>query len=128
MLKKSFSFAPFFDHGSSLCAYIPEKNVELYLGKDRIKFESLVNSKSKSRIRIDGSSKKEPSHMEVMEYLFDRNPKLFKLCVNEVVKSLSKGWIEKSILIYPDKIISAKKKILIQKYLYRKLELLNSML
>ena len=41
--------APLYDNGSSLCAYI-DKNVVDNILKDKMKFESIINTKSKSMI------------------------------------------------------------------------------
>lgn len=40
---------PLYDNGSSLCAYEDNNNIEVFF-KDRMKFEALVNTKSKSAI------------------------------------------------------------------------------
>lgn len=40
---------PLYDNGSSLCAYEDNKNIDIFF-KDNMKFEALVNTKSKSAI------------------------------------------------------------------------------
>jgi len=40
-----------------------------YLGNDKVRFNSLVNSKSKSRIRVNKKIKKEPTHIEMLKYI-----------------------------------------------------------
>ena len=45
----NIEFAPLYDNGSSLCAYIDKEDVDNILN-DKMKFESLVNTKSKSAI------------------------------------------------------------------------------
>lgn len=50
---------PLYDNGSSLCCYENESQVE---NKDIRHFEALVDSKSRSIIRIDGSVKAKPRH------------------------------------------------------------------
>lgn len=42
---------PLYDNGSSLCCFIREDQLGDYLGKDRLKFESLVDTKSRSMVR-----------------------------------------------------------------------------
>jgi|GEM_PF-5813520 len=66
---KSIKLCPLYDNGSSLCCYIPESQVDSYLGNDRLRFKSLVDSKSKSRIRINKKLKKEPTQLEVLIFL-----------------------------------------------------------
>ena len=60
---------PLYDNGSSLCSYVNKKQVEEYLGKDTNRFKSLVDTKSKSIIRIDGTQKSRPTHRNVISYL-----------------------------------------------------------
>lgn len=66
---KEFRLCPLYDNGSALCCYIKESSVQGYLGKDLKRLESLVDWKSKSRIKIDGSQEAEPTHKSVIEFL-----------------------------------------------------------
>ena len=117
---------PLYDNGSSLCSYVNETLADGYLGKDIRRFESLVDTKSRSMIRIDGFNKKHPKHSEVVEKLlsdymyaaeFGRNVVL-KMS-DEVIVDLLEGY---------DGILSNKKKELIKRYLIRKVELLQQLL
>ena len=45
----NYSMSPLYDNGSSLCAYEDNNNLEIFF-KDKMKFEALVNTKSKSAI------------------------------------------------------------------------------
>lgn len=60
---------PIYDNGSSLCSYISEENIPSFLGNDYMRFTSLVNTKSRSRIRVQGDQKKEATHLEVISYI-----------------------------------------------------------
>lgn len=60
---------PLYDNGSSLCCYLLESKLDGYLGNDKVRFQSLVDTKSRSRIRIDKINAKEPTHLDVLEYL-----------------------------------------------------------
>ena len=62
---------PLYDNGSSLCCYENESQVE---NKDIRHFEALVDSKSRSIIRIDGSVKTKPRHRDVAQYLIGKYP------------------------------------------------------
>lgn len=65
---------------------VQEQNVENYLGKDIRRFESLVKSKSRSRIRIDGRDKREPQHSDVIQYILEQYKESRKLAGLYVTK------------------------------------------
>lgn len=123
--KELVRFAPFYDNGSSLCAYIEEEAIDKYIGNDEVKFNSLVDSKSKSRIRINLTDKKEPRHTEVIKHLFDRSPSAISSAVDLISTHITEGWIDEVLAEYPEEILSIKKKTLIRKFLLRKVELLK---
>ena len=52
------SQCPLYDNGSSLCCYVTDPQISKYEAKDGRAFESLVDTKSKSLIRIDGTQKR----------------------------------------------------------------------
>lgn len=113
---------PLYDNGSSLCCYISDAVAENYLGKDRNRFESLVNSKSKSMIRIDGFLKKRPTHKEVVEYLIKKYTK-----TEAIAKGFCQTMTEPEIYELMEKykgILSPVKIELITRYLLRKREIL----
>lgn len=94
------------------------------MGKDKNKFYSLVNTKSRSRIRIDKYEKKEPTHLEVMKYLkenmreeFDKNLLIINKKINEENINLILNKTEK---------ISKQREILIRKYIFEKKKLKNN--
>ena len=51
----NYSMSPLYDNGSSLCAYEDNNNLEIFF-KDKMKFEALVNTKSKSAIGWEDES------------------------------------------------------------------------
>ncbi len=55
MEDKKFSLSPVYGNSSSLCAYVAESKIERYFGNDRLLWQSLVDSKSKSLTRIKSS-------------------------------------------------------------------------
>ena len=63
-----YEACPLYDNGSSLCCYVNGEMIESYLGRDKKRFQALVDSKSQSMIRIDGYVKKLPTHREVVTY------------------------------------------------------------
>lgn len=123
--EKYFSFAPFYDNGSSLCCYINENNIDDMLGNDIVRYNALVDSKSTSRIRIDGKVKKEPKHTDVMRYLYNKNPIIFKKTFEDIVNKLDSKWIDAMLDNYPEEILSKNRKILISKFLNSKMGLLK---
>ena len=118
---------PLYDNGSSLCCYINSKELPKLLGKDKVRFEALVDSKSKSRIRIDGSQKSLPSHRAVVEYLFE-NYSVSRVIAKDFLAHFSGKTINALLSEYPDEILSNEKKTLINKFLTKKIEILEELL
>jgi len=117
---------PFYDNGSSLCCYINEKSVLDYLGKDTNRFDALTDSKSRSMIRIDGQSKKRPTHYEVVHELINRYPEAMEF--SKIITSrMTEEVIENLVDAYRD-ILSDNKIELIKKFLIRKVNLLERVL
>lgn len=69
MEKGIFSISPLYDNSSSLCAYVKESKIKDYLGKDKLLWKSLVDTKSKTLIRIASNDTKQPTHLTMVEYL-----------------------------------------------------------
>ena len=114
-----------YDNGSSLCCYLLESNLDSYLGNDKIRFQSLVNTKSRSRIRIDKYNKKEPTHLEVLKYL---NGNYYDDVI-DTVKTISYNVDESSvdsILETYDGIMSKERKAVIKKFLLEKVNLMET--
>ncbi|SFL48970.1 HipA-like C-terminal domain-containing protein [Lachnospiraceae bacterium KH1T2] len=122
--KNSQRVCPLYDNGSSLCCYVNERIVLDYLGKDRNRFESLVNTKSRSMIRIDGFQKKRPTHLEVVDYLLHKYSYAIEFS-DEIISRMTVEKIDELLDEYGD-VLSKNKVNLIKKYLIRKIELLVS--
>lgn len=120
-------WCPFYDNGSSLCCFITDEDSSEYLGKDKIRFDSLVDSKSKSLIRIDGTQKKLPTHREMVKHLL-KNYSASKEIAKQIISKLSAEKIDELLIEYTDDILSETKKSLIKKFLMRKCEILNELL
>lgn len=118
---------PIYDNGSSLCCYLKEENIATYLGNDKVRFNSLVNTKSKSRIRIDKKSKKEPTHLEVIKYIKENYNDYIKDFIDIVIKYISKENIDKIINNYDDGLISSNRKELIRRFLLEKVRLIKEL-
>lgn len=118
---------PLYDNGSSLCCYVNSEELPLLLGKDRNRFSALVDSKSRSTIRIDGSKKKLPSHREVVCYLFE-NYAVSKQIAKDFIVKLTPAVVDNLLDEYPTQILSEGKKKLICKFLNGKIEILKELL
>ncbi len=57
---------PVYDNGSSLCCYVEEEKVNEFL-RDKLRLNSLMDTKSKSRIGCSGIPK--PRHSEMVKYI-----------------------------------------------------------
>jgi HipA-like protein len=115
-------FCPLYDNGSSLCCYLLESKLDSYLGNDKVRFQSLIDTKSKSRIRIDKNDKREPTHLEVLIHLKSN----YYYEVIDIVKTIVYNINEKSvdaILNVYTGIIGEKREMLIKKFLLGKVNL-----
>lgn len=116
---------PAYDNGSSLCCYLEEDKIDMYLGNDKIKFNSLVNTKSKSRIRLDKHCKKEPTHLEVISYI-KKNYYIESIgFVNSIINSIHDLTMDELLSKYSEAIFSDKRKKLIKLYVLEKIKLLE---
>ena len=118
---------PLYDNGSSLCCYVNERQVDLYSDNDIHRFEALVDSKSKSMIRVDGSIKARPRHREVVQHLVEKYP-VTRTIAKRFLENLDAAVIDNLMDQYSDTILSTKKNQLIRRYLLKKLELLDKIL
>ena len=107
-------FAPLYDNGSSLCAYVEEKEIGLIL-RDRIRFEALINTKSKSAI---GCNNVRPvRQFELVQYIKD---KYYNKTVNFIKKindNINEIKIDEILKNYNEEIISNERKVLLKKFL-----------
>lgn len=124
MENKTLRLSPLYDNSSSLCAYVKESKIDQYLGKDQLLWKSLVDTKSKSLIRIANKDRRQPTHLEVINFLQNNYHKQ----TIDIVKRIETFVTEESICAILDKygeVLTTKRRILIVKYLLTKVELLN---
>lgn len=119
---------PLYDNGSSLCCYVHDEQLNGLLGKDKRQFDSLVDSKSRSIIRIDGSSKQKPKHSDVVRYLLKTYPKTTYGIGTRFLNKLNDNIVDKLMDQYQPNILVSRKNELIRKFLKRKLEILNKLI
>lgn len=106
-LSLDIRWCPLYDNGSSLCCYLNNSQLEKLLEKDLNRFV-LLDSKSRSLIRIDGTQKKLPTHREVASYLL-KNYSSARNIARRFIKCLSKQTIDNLLAEYPENILSVKK-------------------
>lgn len=127
MFSFKISQCPLYDNGSSLCCYVTEFQVDSFLGRDTTRFNSLVDSKSRSMIRIDGTKKKRPTHREVVQHLLNNYPVTRSMAI-EFVHTLDADSINRLMDQYPTTVLSANKNALIRRYLIEKVSILTDLL
>lgn len=125
--KREVRKCPLYDNGSSLCCYVNDKQLDRMFGKDAGPFNALVDTKSRSIIRIDGSRKAQPRHREVVKYLLSEYPETHDICV-QFIKKLNNDIIDNLVNVYQSEILSLEKNKLIRRFLKRKLEILGELL
>ena len=118
---------PLYDNGSSLCCYVPEKQISKFETKDTKPFEALTDSKSVSMIRIDGKNKNKPRHSDVMRYLLNTYPAT-EVIIKRVIERLNDNVIDELLGIYQNEILSERKRGLITKYIKRKVRILKTLI
>lgn len=117
-------FAPLYDNGSSLCALVNESEIDNYLGSDKLKFASLVDSKSRTLVRIYGNNKNVPTHKEVLTYLREYYYKETKEFVELAIRRLNEEKIN-DILRNVSQYISHRRYKLLKKYIITKMDILK---
>lgn len=119
MKGKEVQLCPLYDNSSSLCAYVEETKINQYLGHDLMLWKSLIDTKSKSMIRITCQDKKQPTHLEIIQYISKKYYKQTK----DIVKRVEGFMTEEAIGGIVDKyeeILSVEKGKLVKKYLLSK--------
>ena len=101
--------------------------MDKYIGKDTLRFEALVKSKSKSRIRIDGREKKEPRHGEVIRYVLE-NYEVAQELAEMYVRKLDENIISELMMEYPIDVLPGKKRLLIERFINAKRDYLAEIL
>lgn len=122
---KNTRLCPLYDNGSSLCCYIQESQIDSYLGNDKMRFNSLVNSKSTSRIRLDKKIKKEPRQLEVLEYLRNNYYEDVVDFIKTILYNINQISVNNLLGEYTEEIVSKKRKTLIKKFLMEKIDLMS---
>ena len=106
--------SPLYDNGSSLCSYINENDIETIL-KDKMKYEAIINTKSKSAI---GWNNMRPiRHFELIKNLkeeyFDETIDFVK----NIKKNITEQSIDTILSNFDDTIISNQMKQLLKQFI-----------
>lgn len=118
---------PLYDNGSSLCCYIDKNKIDSYLGNDKVRFNSLVNSKSTSRIRIDKRIKKEPTQLSVLHFLLENYYEDSIDTIMNIIHNIHYESINSIMESYIG-LMSEKRMVLIEKFLLGKVNLIKEQL
>lgn len=128
MLDISFNYklSPLYDNGSSLCSYEDNNNLEIFF-KDKMKFEALVNTKSKSAI---GWENQRPiRHFELLQKLKEHAYDMTINYIEKIKDNINEQNICKILNEFDNEIISEDMKKLIKVYILerkkRMLEIYN---
>ena len=124
LLEKGFELSPLYDNSSSLCAYVKEDKIDQYLGKDMRLWRSLIDTKSRSLIRISVSDEKQPTHLDVLKYLRQNYYSQTIEIVNKIELTVTDVSLDDILYKYAE-VLTDKKIILIKKYLLGKIELMK---
>ena len=125
MKDKNITLSPLYDNSSSLCAYVSESRIDQYLGKDQLLWKSLVDTKSKSLIRITVNDKKLPTHTEILRFIKKNYFDQTKIITDRIEKFVTEVNVC-DILEKYDEVLSEKRKILIKKYLLSKIQIMDT--
>lgn len=115
---------PLYDNSSSLCSYIKPQKIKQYLGRDSVLWKSLVDTKSKSIIRIRGKDDKRPTHLEVLKFLKENYYTQTVEIVTQITKLVTEEKISNILNHYIDS-LSQEKCELIKRYLLSKIQIMN---
>lgn len=110
----NYSMSPLYDNGSSLCAYEDNNNLEIFF-KDKMKFEALVNTKSKSAI---GWEDERPiRHFELLKKIKDNAYDGTIQYVEKIKTNINEEKINKILSEFNNNIISIDMKKLLKMYI-----------
>lgn len=121
----NIQISPLYDNSSSLCSYIPEKRWAEYLGRDQVLWKSLVDTKSKSLIRIHGNDKTLPTHLEMLNKLKEAYYEETYQLAEKIISIMTKAQIYDILGEYDDYLLPEMKKRIIANFLLSKVEMLK---
>ena len=110
----SFDICPLYDNGSSLCAYEDNNNLDIFF-KDKMKFEALINTKSKSAI---GWENERPiRHFDLLKKLRENAYTMTVPYVEKIKNNINEESINKILAEFDNNIINENMKKLLKLFL-----------
>lgn len=94
------------------------------MGKDLVRWKSLVDTKSKSLVRRTLNDTKRPTHLEMLQYIF-QNYKLETIDIAQRISTLSPEKIDEIVELSSEKQLHTIKKKLICNFLNAKIDMLK---
>lgn len=125
---QQYKACPLYDNGSSLCSYITDEQLKMLFSKDPGPMRRLTDTGSRSRIRIDGHMKKEPTHKAVIQYVLAEYPRITVPIAQIFLDRLLPSKVESILSDLPNDIFSPERKRLVSCYLAKKLAILTQLL
>ena len=113
------SICPLYDNASSLCSYVTDEQIDRSI-RDKNWVNALIDSKSKSLIRINGNKVR---HSEFVRYLSQRYYLETVSFVKDIKEKLTNSVIDEILNAY-NGVLSDKKIILLKIYLKEKIKIL----
>lgn len=120
-----YEFSPLYDNSSSLCCYLPEKEINQCLGSDEKRFISKARSKSKSIVRIDGTVRNIPQHEEVLKFIKSKYPEDIEAFMQQIILKVTDNNISMLLKDYPEILLNENRKQFIKKFLLKKVEIMK---
>ena len=113
-IKITTEICPLYDNGSSLCAYEDNSDISIFF-KDKMKFEALVNTKSKSAI---GWENERPiRHFDLLRKMKDTSYSLTIQYIEKIKSNINENSIDIILNEFDNTIISEDMKKLLKMYI-----------
>lgn len=113
-IKFEYKLSPLYDNGSSLCSYVNEEDINTIL-KDKMKFESLINTKSKSAIGYE--NERPIRHFDLLQKIKDNYYDDTIKIVTKIRDNINENSVDKILNEFDSTILSEDMKKLLKIYL-----------
>lgn len=118
---------PLYDNGSSLCSYATDAQIYHVSHNDKNALLALTDTKSKSRIRINGNVPSLPTHKEMVRHILRRYSCALEIALR-VCDMMTKVAIMDILSQYPTTVLPEDRKALICVFLEKKVEILYELI
>lgn len=124
----SYKMCPLYDNGSSLCCYVSDNQLDSLFGLDPAPMKRQTDNGSRSMIRIDGTTKKHPTHKEMAQHVLQKYPRIAFPVAERILVQVTPKWVVEHLAEIPDDILPPIRKRLIACYIEKKLGILTSLI